>query len=129
MSFLTSLLSVVFETIESGKGQRVLVPIDVINDPKHCYNLDLSDGSHISIHCDEKRYLYKSPKWYIPNRYISIYKVYPQIGYSVSKEVSDKFIDKELYIDNLYHRYTNIEQRKKAAISAFVDIVLLDTKK
>jgi hypothetical protein len=124
-----NLISNLCDVYESSKGIRILQPIEIINDPNHKYSFHLSDDTILNIHCEEERYKLSYDKWWARDKIISVYRVYAVSGNGVHPEISDKFKNKELIISNLWHSYANIENQKKAAINAFIDIILFHAKK
>ncbi len=123
------LISYLYDIVENYKGDRKLVPIELINNPEHRYDFRLSDGTTITIFCEEERYKLSYNKWWIKSKTISVYRVYSLPSNSVLPEIKDKFHERELIITNLWHSFASIEKQKKAAINAYIDIVIFHSKK
>lgn len=117
------MLSLFYNTVEKLKGSRVLIPVETINDSDHRYEIGLTDGSYLYIYCNELKYKLKYKRWWVPNKKITIYHVFSVITNNDNEEIIKNFRDKVIYITNIYPRSGPVENRKKAAINAFIDII------
>ncbi len=117
------MFSVFYDILEKLKGSRTLIPLKTINDSNHRYEIQLTDGTYLYFYCNEEKYKLKYKKWYVRDKKIVIYHVFSVITNSDNEEIKKNFEDKVIYITNIYHRMGNEENRKKAAIQAFIDII------
>ena len=122
MSIFTSAVSLVMDLIEKLKGSRILVPLEVVDNPSHHFVFEMSNNTKIKIHCEERRYRVKYKYFFVLDKTISIFKVYPIIEEGVAVSIKKKF-GKELYITNLWHPWASTEQAKKRAIAGFIDLI------
>lgn len=111
------------EIIENIKGPRELVPVLSNEDTSFIAEFELIKGSKINIMCDEINYILKYSKWWILNKHITIYRVYSITNENENTEIINRFHKKELYINNLWYFFADSQNKKKAAINAFIDIV------
>lgn len=117
------MFSVIYDLLELLKGPRTLVPVEVINDTNHRYEILLSDGSYLYFFCNEIKYNLQYNRWWVPNKDIIQYHVFSSITNSNNDVIKKNFEDKELYVTNIYHNRGSIEKQKKYAIQALIDII------
>lgn len=124
MKIYSRFISFINEIIENIKGPREL--ISVLSNNKNIpfvLEFELDTGSKINIVCDEINYILKYSKWWILNKHITIYRVYSITNENENTEIINRFHKKELYINNLWYFFADSQNKKKAAINAFIDIV------
>lgn len=132
MTILKKHFITLLDWFEKLKGSRELIPLVIDNDPSHHFKFEMTDNetnniSTVSLHCDEKRYEVKYKNWFIPNRLVHVFKVYPVFSEDAPEDVRSLF-STELCIADLWHGLISTEEQKKAAIRGFIDIMYLNAK-
>lgn len=123
MKKYSKLISLINEYIENIKGHRELIPVLNKEDTPFVAEFELDNGSKINIVCDEINYILKYNKWWVLNKHITIYKVYSTTNENTNEQIINKFHKKEFHINNLWYFFADTQNKKKAAINAFFDII------
>lgn len=123
MNIIEFILGAILRRIERIKGDRILSVIRVHQDPNDGYKAVLNDGNLIQIFCNEITYKVTYSKWWVRDNDISIYHVYCMCSQGTPQALKDK-LSTGFTITQLLHSLSYREDQKKAAISAYVDVIL-----
>lgn len=111
--------------VESAKGKRVLEQAVFSQNPYDGYKIIMSDDSVVSIYCVETKYVLTYTAWWSRKKQIHMYSVYSVCSSTTPVQLKIHF-SKELKIGNLLHPLATSTECKKAAVEAYVDMLLAD---
>lgn len=123
MAYYLSPLAWLFNAYEMAKGPRTLQQLYTPQPHSDGYKVVFSDGSIISIFCHEVVYYVNYAAWWASGKRIYIYWVYCTFSHDVPKDLKERF-SKEFRITNVLHLFATRAERKKAAIDAYVDLMI-----
>lgn len=118
-----SYISLVLRWLERAKGQRTVTAQHLNQPHTECYVAQISDASTITLFCREVRYRIEYTAWWAWGRNVSVYQVYCTTSASATEQVRHHF-GKELKIGELLHQHSFAVDQKKAAINAYLDLLL-----
>jgi hypothetical protein len=123
MNFMEHVFGVILRKMEDIKGDRTLSIIRTQRDQDDGYKLVLSDGNNIQIYCRETTYLVSYSKWFIANKQFSVYEVFCVCSENVPQDLKNK-LSSTFIVSELLPFLSYKKDQKKAAISAYVDIII-----
>lgn len=123
MTYLFTPLTWLSSALEAAKGQRTLKKLSTVQHPSDGYRVVFSDGSIIAIFCSEIIYLVSYAAWWARSHRLYIYTVYSTCTSDTPPDLKARF-SKEFSITNVLSYFSTQAARKKAAIDAYVDILI-----
>ena len=127
MIYLFTPLIWLSNAFEAAKGQRTLKKLHTVQHPGDGYRVVFSDGSIIAIFCSEIIYLVSYAAWWAHSRRLYIYTVYSTCTNDTPPDLKARF-SKEFSIGNVLNYFSSQSARKKAAIDAYVDILIEEAR-
>ena len=123
MTYIFTPLMWLSSALEASKGKRTLKKLTTYQHPNDGYRIVFSDGSIIAIFCTEIIYLVTYAAWWARSQRLYIYSVYSTCTADTPPYLKARF-SKEFSITNVLHYFSTQAARKKAAIDAYVDILI-----
>lgn len=108
---------------ENLKGQRTLHHVHTYRDASAFYEIQTNAEFTITIHCVEHVYECRYANAFFKPRQFSIFHVYSVCGAGTPPPLQLR-LETELRISSIVSLYASREYKKKAAIQAYVDLVI-----
>jgi hypothetical protein len=123
MNIIKKLLGSLFLITERIKGTKTVLEI---KSPKNSLGYLLAyavSGYEISIYCQVKRYHRIYDKWFAPNRYIVVYRVFSVVSNDAPENIRTA-CELDIDIPEQLHNAVSEQHQKDEAIRAYLDLLI-----
>ena len=117
------LVKALLDAWETAKGERTFRQMHCMQDVEDGYRLVVSNGCQVTVYCSESCYHLRYSAWWALPRHWHFFRVFSVCGKGTPESVQARF-KRELHVSCLLHAWASSEERKKAAIDAYVDLLL-----